>query len=85
MSWPGSLAFLVVIAPGAARHDMVRRQHGAGLMLRQAMHPLVDRAEVDVRQTEQLVEEILSLPISADHADAEIDRVVAAVRAFFRA
>jgi hypothetical protein len=25
------------------------------------------------------------LPMSADHADEEIDRVVAAVRAFFRA
>jgi len=36
-------------------------------------------------RTERLVEEILSLPISADHADGEIDRVVAAVRAFFGA
>src|SRR2546427_515028 len=36
-------------------------------------------------RTERLVEEILSLPISADHADGEIDRVVTAVRAFFGA
>ena len=36
-------------------------------------------------RTERLVDEILSLPISADHADGEIDRVVAAVRAFFGA
>ncbi len=36
-------------------------------------------------RTERLVEEILTLPMSADHADEEIDRVVAAVRAFFGA
>jgi dTDP-4-amino-4,6-dideoxygalactose transaminase len=34
-------------------------------------------------RTERLVEEILTLPISAEHEDAEIDRVVAAVREFF--
>jgi dTDP-4-amino-4,6-dideoxygalactose transaminase len=34
-------------------------------------------------RTERLVEEILTLPISAEHDDAEIDRVVAAVRVFF--
>ncbi len=34
-------------------------------------------------RTERLVQEILSLPMSADHTDAEIDAVVAAVRAFF--
>ena len=34
-------------------------------------------------RTEKLVEEILSLPMSAQHADAEIDEVVAAVREFF--
>lgn len=33
--------------------------------------------------TERLVEEILSLPLSADHGEAEIDQVVAAIRAFF--
>jgi dTDP-4-amino-4,6-dideoxygalactose transaminase len=33
--------------------------------------------------TEKLVDEILSLPISAQHEDAEIDEVVAAVREFF--
>ncbi|HXH85165.1 MAG TPA: DegT/DnrJ/EryC1/StrS family aminotransferase [Candidatus Tectomicrobia bacterium] len=32
--------------------------------------------------TERLVDEILSLPISAGHADDEIDRVIAEVRAF---
>jgi dTDP-4-amino-4,6-dideoxygalactose transaminase len=33
--------------------------------------------------TEKLVDEILSLPMSAQHTDAEIDEVVAAVREFF--
>ena len=35
--------------------------------------------------TEQLVKEILTLPISAGHTDAEIDEVIRAIRAFFRA
>jgi dTDP-4-amino-4,6-dideoxygalactose transaminase len=33
--------------------------------------------------TERLVEEILTLPLSAGHTEAEIDRVIAAVREFF--
>jgi len=33
--------------------------------------------------TERLVDEILTLPISAGHTDAEIDAVVDAVRSFF--
>lgn len=33
--------------------------------------------------TERVVEEILTLPISATHTEAEIDEVIAAVRAFF--
>jgi dTDP-4-amino-4,6-dideoxygalactose transaminase len=37
-----------------------------------------------LEHTERLVDEILSLPISGNHTDAEIDEVVAAVRAFFR-
>jgi len=36
-------------------------------------------------RTEEAVTEILSLPISAGHTDAEIDEVIDAVRAFFRA
>ena len=36
-------------------------------------------------RTDRLVEEILTLPMSADHADDEIDRVIATVRAFFGA
>ena len=36
-------------------------------------------------RTERLVQEILTLPMSASHADAEIDTVVAAVRKFFGA
>jgi dTDP-4-amino-4,6-dideoxygalactose transaminase len=36
-------------------------------------------------RTEKLVDEILSLPMSAQHEDAEIDEVVAAVREFFAA
>jgi len=35
--------------------------------------------------TERLVDEILTLPISAGHTDAEIDAVATAVRAFFGA
>ena len=34
-------------------------------------------------KTERLVDEILTLPLSAGHTDEEIDRVVAAVRDFF--
>ena len=34
-------------------------------------------------RTEKLVDEILSLPMSAQHGDAEIDEVVSAVREFF--
>jgi dTDP-4-amino-4,6-dideoxygalactose transaminase len=34
-------------------------------------------------RTEQLVDEILTLPISACHTEAEIDHVAGAVRAFF--
>jgi dTDP-4-amino-4,6-dideoxygalactose transaminase len=34
-------------------------------------------------RTERIVEEILTLPISAGHTDEEIDRVIAAVRGFF--
>jgi dTDP-4-amino-4,6-dideoxygalactose transaminase len=34
-------------------------------------------------RTEKIVDEILSLPMSAQHEDAEIDEVVAAVREFF--
>jgi dTDP-4-amino-4,6-dideoxygalactose transaminase len=36
-------------------------------------------------RTEQIVKEILTLPISAGHTVAEVDEVVAAVREFFRA
>jgi dTDP-3-amino-3,4,6-trideoxy-alpha-D-glucose transaminase len=36
-------------------------------------------------QTERLVDEILTLPISAGHTEAEIDAVAAAVREFFAA
>ncbi|HXJ82007.1 MAG TPA: DegT/DnrJ/EryC1/StrS family aminotransferase [Candidatus Methylomirabilis sp.] len=36
-------------------------------------------------RTEQLVNEILTLPMSAGHSDAEIDQVIQAVRAFFQA
>ena len=35
-------------------------------------------------RTERLVEEILTLPLSAGHTDGEVDEVVAAVRAFFQ-
>jgi dTDP-4-amino-4,6-dideoxygalactose transaminase len=48
--------------------------------------PAVERFErPPLPRTEQLVDEILSLPISADHEDGEIDQVIAAVRAFFGA
>jgi dTDP-4-amino-4,6-dideoxygalactose transaminase len=46
--------------------------------------PAVERLQPPaLPRTEKLVEEILSLPMSAQHTDAEIDEVVAAVREFF--
>ena len=48
--------------------------------------PAVERfAGPALPQTEQLVDEILTLPISAGHTEAEIDAVAAAVREFFAA
>lgn len=38
-----------------------------------------------LEHTERLIHEILSLPISAGHTEAEIDQVVAATRSFFKA
>jgi dTDP-4-amino-4,6-dideoxygalactose transaminase len=38
-----------------------------------------------LERTERLVREILTLPLSAGHTDAEVDEVIAAVRAFFGA
>ncbi len=35
-------------------------------------------------RTERLVDEILTLPLSAGHSEAEVDTVIAAVREFFR-
>jgi dTDP-4-amino-4,6-dideoxygalactose transaminase len=46
--------------------------------------PAVERLQPPaLLRTEKLVDEILSLPMSAQHGDAEIDEVVAAVREFF--
>ncbi|HMH54284.1 MAG TPA: DegT/DnrJ/EryC1/StrS family aminotransferase [Candidatus Acidoferrum sp.] len=46
--------------------------------------PAVERLQPPaLLRTEKLVEEILSLPMSAQHTDAEIDEVVAVVREFF--
>ena len=48
--------------------------------------PAVERfAPPPLPRTERLVEEILTLPMSADHTDAEVDRVASTVRAFFGA
>jgi dTDP-4-amino-4,6-dideoxygalactose transaminase len=48
--------------------------------------PAVERfAPPPLPRTERLVDEILSLPMSADHTDEQIDRVIASVRAFFGA
>src|SRR5262245_5798864 len=48
--------------------------------------PAVERfAGLPLPATERLVDEILSLPISAGHTDDEIDAVAAAVREFFGA
>jgi dTDP-4-amino-4,6-dideoxygalactose transaminase len=48
--------------------------------------PAIERfASAPLAATERLVEEILTLPISAGHSDAEIDAVAVAVRAFFGA
>jgi len=40
---------------------------------------------VSLPRTEQYVREILTLPMSAGHSEAEVDEVVAAVRRFFGA
>ena len=46
--------------------------------------PAVEELSVPaLPRTERLVGEILTLPLSAGHTDAEVDQVVAAVRAFF--
>jgi dTDP-4-amino-4,6-dideoxygalactose transaminase len=46
--------------------------------------PAVERLQPPaLLRTEKLVDEILSLPMSAQHEEAEIDEVVAAVREFF--
>ena len=46
--------------------------------------PAVERfAGPPLPATERLVDEILTLPISAGHTEAEIDAVVAAVSEFF--
>jgi dTDP-4-amino-4,6-dideoxygalactose transaminase len=48
--------------------------------------PAVERfAPASLPATEQLVDEILSLPLSAGHTEAEVDTVAAAVRDFFGA
>ena len=47
--------------------------------------PVEHLAPPPLPRTERLVDEILTLPMSAEHTDEEIDRVVAAVRAFFGA
>jgi dTDP-4-amino-4,6-dideoxygalactose transaminase len=48
--------------------------------------PAVERfAPPALPATERLVDEILTLPISAGHTEAEIDTVAAAVREFFKA
>ena len=48
--------------------------------------PALERlAAAPLPRTERLVDEILTLPMSAAHEDAEIDRVIAAVRDFFGA
>jgi dTDP-3-amino-3,4,6-trideoxy-alpha-D-glucose transaminase len=48
--------------------------------------PAVERfAGPPLPETERLVDEILTLPISAGHTEAEVDTVVAAVREFFGA
>jgi dTDP-4-amino-4,6-dideoxygalactose transaminase len=48
--------------------------------------PALERlAPSPLPRTEKLVDEILTLPMSAEHEDAEIDRVIAAVRDFFSA
>jgi len=46
--------------------------------------PAVERLDPpELPRTERLVQEILTLPMSAGHTAAEIDEVVAGVRAFF--
>jgi dTDP-4-amino-4,6-dideoxygalactose transaminase len=48
------------------------------------LQPAIERfAPPPLARTERLVEEILTLPLSPGHTEAEIDEVAAAVRDFF--
>ena len=80
----------VVRTPRRAELAAFLKEHGiqTGIHYPVPTHrqPAVERfASPPLPRTERLVEEILSLPMSANHDDGEIDQVVATVRAFFGA
>ena len=80
----------VVRTPRRAELAAFLKEHGiqTGVHYPVPTHrqPAVERfAPPPLPVTERLVNEILTLPISAGHADAEIDAVSTAVRAFFGA
>ncbi|HWO92587.1 MAG TPA: DegT/DnrJ/EryC1/StrS family aminotransferase, partial [Methylomirabilota bacterium] len=80
----------VVRTPRRAELAAFLKEHGiqTGIHYPVPTHrqPAVERfASPPLPRTERLVEEILSLPMSANHDDGEIDQVVATVREFFGA
>ena len=80
----------VVRTPRRAELAAFLTEHGiqTGLHYPVPSHrqPAIERfASAPLPATERLVDEILTLPISAGHTDAEIDTVALAVRAFFGA
>jgi dTDP-4-amino-4,6-dideoxygalactose transaminase len=80
----------VVRTPRRAELAAFLKEHGiqTGIHYPVPTHrqPAVERfASLPLPRTERLVEEILSLPMSANHDDGEIDQVIATVREFFRA
>ena len=76
--------------PSGARPGHWRLQQRR-LCTQRAAHPVPSHKQPAVEhlsapaleRTERIVTEILTLPISAGHTEAEVDEVVAAVRQFF--
>lgn len=59
-------------------------QTGIHYLVPSHRQPAVEGARPPVlERSEQIVQEILTLPMSAQHTEAEVDEVVAAVRAFY--
>ena len=90
---PGRVPRLSPLRRAHAAPDRARRvpqgariQTGIHYPVPTHRQPAVERfAGPPLPETERLVDEILTLPISAGHTEAEIDAVAAAVREFFGA